>query len=170
MPASCSSMRLRRVRSARTFHKQSPTGLKKQCPTEVSDLGERPRRLQSARPLCTFDESRRQTPRASARGLGVARERTGAVCRPGGSAGRGERGMGCGTQFLDGPVFRRGKRAENKLKTAIFGRGNHSQKTINSSHVFPVLPTIWSARDRRGLHHDQARGKRPGECRLMCGN
>ena len=44
----------------------------------------------------------------------------------------GARGrMGCGTHFLNRSAFPRGKRAENKLKTAIFGRGTSREKRLN---------------------------------------
>ena len=55
----------------------------------------------------------------------------------------------------------------NELKTNSknrdFREGNHSQKPVSFSHLFPVLPSIWLARNRRGHGHGRKfPGRRTG--------
>jgi len=63
--------------------------------------------------------------------------------------------MGCGTHFLNRAAFPRGKQAENKLKTAIFGRGTTRKKRLNcptlaDCFLLSVQPGIVAAMARRG--------------------
>jgi hypothetical protein len=74
--------------------------------------------------------------------LGVHRELVVVGWRAGGWTGRGERGMGCGTHFLNRAAFQRGKQAENKLKTAIFGRGTTRKNRLNCPTFGPFGPRI----------------------------
>ena len=76
---------------------------------------------------------------------------------------RGERGMGCGTHFLNRAALQRGKQAENKLKTAIFGRGSTRKKRLNCpafARFVPLSgqPGIVAAMVRRGYTQGVALG------------